>query len=100
MTPSPSTQQSDSERLRLAVLVGSTRPGRRSYLVAEWAAHLAREALAGRADVSIIDIADFDLPLLDEPQPGERRVHRFERMLDELVQWSAALRPLRASVPT
>lgn len=54
--------------LRIAVLVGSTRPARRGPAVAEWvrtAAH-RHPALAG-AVIDLVDIADAGLPLLDEP---------------------------------
>ncbi len=53
----------------IAILIGSTRPGRRGRAVGEWAA----EILGAREDATyeILDLADFALPLLDEPtQPG------------------------------
>jgi 2-polyprenyl-6-methoxyphenol hydroxylase-like FAD-dependent oxidoreductase/NAD(P)H-dependent FMN reductase len=57
-------------RPRIAVVVGSTRPGRRAAAVADWVAGIA----AGRGDAlfETVDIADFDLPLLDEPIPPSR----------------------------
>ncbi len=53
--------------LRLAIIVGSTRPGRRSPAVAEWVLAFASE----RADMEaeIVDVAAFDLPFYDEPVP-------------------------------
>lgn len=53
--------------LRIAILIGSTRPGRKAEAVARWVYDIA----AKRSDTSfeIVDIADFDLPLLDEPMP-------------------------------
>jgi NAD(P)H-dependent FMN reductase len=53
--------------LKIAIIVGSTRPGRRAVPVAEWVLQNARK----RTDASfeIVDIKDFDLPLLDEPMP-------------------------------
>ncbi|MGO3328434.1 NADPH-dependent FMN reductase [Gordonia sp. (in: high G+C Gram-positive bacteria)] len=56
-----------SELTRIAVIVGSTRPNRRSRLVAEWAQAKAAATLGDRADIVLVDIADFALPLLDEP---------------------------------
>ncbi|WP_027344037.1 NADPH-dependent FMN reductase [Hamadaea tsunoensis] len=54
---------------KIAVIVGSTRPGRRGRMVADWVASVAaREQPAVEFDV--VDLADFDLPLLDEPQPA------------------------------
>lgn len=58
----------DSTGPRIAVVVGSTRPGRRADAVAEWVQRLA----AKREDAvfEVLDIADFALPLLDEPLPA------------------------------
>lgn len=56
--------------LRIAVIVGSTRPGRRARLVADWAHEIALEHLRNRAEVEIVDLADLALPLLDEPVPA------------------------------
>ncbi|MDQ0865003.1 NADPH-dependent FMN reductase [Arthrobacter globiformis] len=53
--------------VKIAVVVGSTRPGRRSKQVADWV--LARATSRGGADFEMLDLADFDLPLLDEPMP-------------------------------
>ena len=53
--------------LRIAVVVGSTRPGRRSRQVAEWV--LARATARGGADFEMLDLAEHELPLLDEPMP-------------------------------
>jgi NAD(P)H-dependent FMN reductase len=51
----------------IAVVVGSTRPGRRSKQVADWV--FARATSRGGADFEILDLADYNLPLLDEPMP-------------------------------
>ena len=53
--------------LKLAIIVGSTRPGRVGESVARWVYELANK----RADAAIelVDIQDFNLPLLDEPVP-------------------------------
>jgi NAD(P)H-dependent FMN reductase len=57
----------DAKMLKLAVIVGSTRPGRVGESVARWAFELASQ----RADAAfeLVDIRDFHLPLLDEPVP-------------------------------
>lgn len=72
---------------RLAVVVGSTRPGRRSLAVAEWAAAVAARHLAGRAEVQLLDVAAHDLPLLDEPVPAMFGAYRYEHTR----RWSAAV---------
>lgn len=53
--------------VKIAIIVGSTRPGRNASAVAQW----VKEQSVKRADAAfeILDIADFDLPILDEPVP-------------------------------
>jgi NAD(P)H-dependent FMN reductase len=53
---------------KIAIIVGTTRPGRKADTVAAWVA----EAAAKRTDAEfeIVDIADFGLPLLDEAFPA------------------------------
>lgn len=56
----------------LAVIIGSTRPGRAGLPVARWIAEYA--AKTGDFDVEIVDLAEIDLPMLDEPNhPSARR---------------------------
>lgn len=51
--------------LKLAIIIGSTRPGRIGEDVAKWVHKLAQKR--GDAEFELVDIQDFDLPLLDEP---------------------------------
>ena len=53
--------------MHIAIVTGSTRPGRNNIAVARWVFELA----AKRSDASfeLVDIADYHLPLLDEPVP-------------------------------
>jgi NAD(P)H-dependent FMN reductase len=51
--------------LKIAIIVGSTRPGRKAVGVAKWAYEIARQRSDG--EFEIVDIKDFNLPLLDEP---------------------------------
>lgn len=53
--------------LNIAIIVGSTRPGRKAAEIARWVHGIA--AQRGDASFEIVDIADFDLPLLDEAMP-------------------------------
>lgn len=55
--------------LNIGVIVGSTRPGRHALDVANWVLDVA--GMRGDAIFELVDIATFDLPLLDEPTPGE-----------------------------
>lgn len=62
--PNPASRP---DRLRVAIVVGSTRPGRNAVAVADWV-----HTVASRRDDAIyevVDIADYALPLLDEPMP-------------------------------
>ncbi|WP_028925999.1 NADPH-dependent FMN reductase [Pseudonocardia acaciae] len=56
------------ERMKIAVVMGSTRPGRLADAVAGW----LMEQLTRREDAEyeIVDLADHALPLLDEPMPA------------------------------
>ncbi len=56
--------------IRIAIIIGSTRPGRVGESVARWVHDLASK----RSDAAyeLIDIKDFNLPLLDEPVPPSR----------------------------
>ena len=54
---------------RIAIIIGSTRPGRRGRAVAEWVAAVSAQEQP-TVDFEIVDLADFELPLLDEEQPA------------------------------
>jgi len=51
--------------LKIAILTGSTRPGRNNEAVAKWVYHLAKKR--GDAEFELVDIASYNLPLFDEP---------------------------------
>jgi NAD(P)H-dependent FMN reductase len=53
--------------IKIAVIVGSTRPGRKAEDVARWVMEIA--SLRSDAIYELVDIQDFKLPLLDEPVP-------------------------------
>src|SRR4051812_11516294 len=53
--------------VRIAIIVGSTRPGRNGEAVARWVHDIA--ARRKDAEFELVDIKSFDLPLLDEPVP-------------------------------
>lgn len=52
---------------RIAIVVGSTRRGRRSELVAEWVAGLAEKR--DDAEFVVLDLADWDLPMFNDENP-------------------------------
>ncbi|MDT5265391.1 MAG: hypothetical protein QOI90_2017 [Mycobacterium sp.] len=53
--------------LKIAIIVGSTRPGRNGKAVADWV--LGKAASRTGADYELIDLVDFPLPHLDEVIP-------------------------------
>ncbi len=55
--------------VKIGIVVGSTRPGRKAEAVAKWVHEIAAKRADGAASYEIVDIATFDLPLLDEPTP-------------------------------
>jgi len=55
------------EMLRVGIIVGSTRPGRKAAAVANWAYDILKSRKD--AEFEVIDIEDYKLPLLDEPVP-------------------------------
>jgi NAD(P)H-dependent FMN reductase len=54
--------------LRIAIIIGSTRPGRNGEAVAKWVYEIAKKR--SDAEFELVDIKDFNLPLLDEPVPS------------------------------
>lgn len=52
---------------KVAIIVGSTRPGRNAEAVASWVHDIA--CRRQDATFELVDIKDFNLPLLDEPVP-------------------------------
>jgi hypothetical protein len=53
--------------IRAAIVIGSTRPGRKGEAVARWVYEIASKR--NDAEFEVVDIKDYDLPLLDEPLP-------------------------------
>ncbi len=53
--------------MKIQIILGSTRPGRAGEAVAQW----AMQELSKRTDAEfeLVDVADYALPLLDEPTP-------------------------------
>src|ERR1700704_2109900 len=51
--------------LKIAIIIGSTRPGRNGEAVGKWVYEVAQKR--SDAEFELVDIKDFNLPLLDEP---------------------------------
>jgi len=54
--------------IKIGIIIGSTRPGRNSEAVAKWVYQLA--STRKDAEFELVDIKDYNLPLLDEPIPA------------------------------
>jgi NAD(P)H-dependent FMN reductase len=54
--------------LKIGIILGSTRPGRNGEAVAKWVYENAKKRKD--AEFELVDIKDFNLPLLDEPVPS------------------------------
>ena len=69
MSPQPahSPHPSNAHDLRIGILVGSTRPGRKAETVAQWIYEIAKKRTD--ATFEIVDLKDYPLPLLDDPIP-------------------------------
>ena len=57
----------NDSKLKVAIILGSTRPNRNGEAVAKWVYGLASKR--GDVDYELLDLKDADLPLLDEPIP-------------------------------
>ena len=53
--------------LKLAIILGSTRPGRNGKAVADWVLEKAKART--KAGYELVDLADYPLPHLDEAMP-------------------------------
>src|ERR687890_539120 len=71
--------------LRVAVILGSTRPGRNGEAVAKWIYDIAKKRTD--AEFEYVDIKDFNLPLLDEPIPPSQGQYS----KDHTKRWSAKI---------
>ncbi|HMM81288.1 MAG TPA: NAD(P)H-dependent oxidoreductase [Pyrinomonadaceae bacterium] len=71
--------------LKLQVIICSTRPGRVGPSVARWFFEFAVEH--GGFDVELVDLADFDLPVYDEPI--HPRMMQYEH--EHTERWSASV---------
>ena len=71
--------------LKPAIVLGSTRPGRKGEAVANWVLGKAKER--PDADYELIDLVDYPLPHLDEAMPASRGVYAGEHT----KAWSAKI---------
>jgi NAD(P)H-dependent FMN reductase len=73
--------------LRVAIILGSTRPGRKGEAVARWVYNIAKKQRSNNAQFEYVDIKDFNLPLLDEPGI----ISQGQYTQDHTKKWSAKI---------
>jgi NAD(P)H-dependent FMN reductase len=78
--------------ISVGIIIGSTRPGRKAEAVAKWVNEVAQQR--GDARYELVDIATYELPLLDEPVPPS--MHKYSK--DHTRRWADAIAPLDAFV--
>jgi len=71
--------------VRIAIIVGSTRPGRQARAVADWVLEQASTRPGARYE--IVDLADHPLPHLDEPMPPSLGQYQH----DHTKAWAATI---------
>ncbi|MFL6489358.1 MAG: NADPH-dependent FMN reductase [Nitrososphaera sp.] len=71
--------------LKVAIILGSTRPGRNGEAVAKWVCDIAKKRTD--AEFEYVDIKDYELPLLDEPNPAS--LGKYSK--DHTKVWSAKI---------
>lgn len=72
-------------RLRIGIILGSTRPGRRGDQIASWVLNAAHTR--GGADYVMVDLAEYGLGNLDEP--GNPNHQHYEH--EHTRRWSALI---------
>ncbi len=63
---------------RIAVIAGSTRSGRQAGRVARWVLDEGRALVPSHVELELVDLAEVDLPLLDEPAPAIKGEYTLE----------------------
>ena len=71
--------------LRIAIILGSTRPGRNGEAVAQWVHEHAKNR--NDAQFELVDIKEYNLPLLDEPVPPSMNQYSKEHT----TRWAAKI---------
>lgn len=78
--------------IRVGIITGSTRPNRKSDVVARWVLGIAQAH--GHAEYELVDIADYELPNYDEPLPASLGKYTHEHT----KRWAAKIDSLDAFV--
>lgn len=62
--------------LKIAIIIGTTRPNRKSEQIAKWVYEIASKR--NDAEYELVDLRDYDLPMFDEPNPPSFRKYTKE----------------------
>ena len=71
--------------VKIGIIIGSTRPGRVGEAVGKWVFEQSKSRTD--AEFELIDIKDYELPLLDEPAPAAAQQYTKEHT----KKWSAKI---------
>lgn len=71
--------------MKLHVIIASTRPGRIGPSIATWFTDFAKAH--GKFDVTLVDLAEYNLPVYDEPK--HPRLHEYQH--EHTKKWSATI---------
>ncbi|MEO6695036.1 MAG: NAD(P)H-dependent oxidoreductase [Ignavibacteria bacterium] len=78
--------------LKVGIIIGSTRPGRVGDSVAKWVFDIAQKRRD--AEFELVDMQDYNLPLLDEPIPASQKKYS----KDHTFKWSEKIQTFDAFV--
>src|ERR1700740_1012914 len=78
--------------IKVGIIVGSTRPGRKAAAAAKWVHNLLKNR--NDAEVDRVDIEGYKLPLLDEPMPP--MMHQYSK--PHTKAWSEKVASLAAYI--
>ena len=70
---------------KLQIIIASTRPTRRGPIIAKWFYNFACQN--GKFDIEMVDLMDFNLPVLDEPKRPV--LHEYEK--EHTKKWAAKI---------
>lgn len=73
--------------MKLGIIIGSTRQGRASEVVAKWVASEVKKL--GQTELELLDLRDYNLPFFDEPMPPLYNENR--QPVAEAVTWLETL---------
>jgi len=78
--------------IHIAVILGSTRPGRNGEAVAKWVYDIAAKRKV--AEFELVDVKDFNLPLLDEAIPPS--MGKYAK--DHTLEWAKKIKGFDAFI--